>query len=243
MAGCQLLLPQGGMKSRARGYASVVHLDEAVGAPQGGPHLPQACNTAPGERWRGRGVVSPLRFHPSPFAMCPGNQEATSRPPKSKRCRNAPGTDPGPTAAARSAPTHPLMAAAAPLHASHPPRRAGRRGMTQRALGLPVGVAKAGGRGASLSCRRFRSAMAESRPVGSAAPTGVPAVGPGGPGGAGPGGGPAAPPAGPSTPRASGPGPQAAPQPPPAPQPTPQPGPIQAPLDDTRFLIASTNWY
>lgn len=121
------------MKSRAGGYASVVHLDETVGAPQGGPHLPQACNTALGERRRGGGAVSPPRSHLSPFAMCPGNQEATSRPPKSKRSRKPPGAGPGPVtvSAARSAPAHPLMAAAAaaaPRYVHHIRRNALRRG-------------------------------------------------------------------------------------------------------------------
>lgn len=57
--------------------------------------------------------------------MCPGNQEATSRPPKSKRSRNPPSPGPGPDTApaARSAPAHTLMAAA-PLPLRHTRRDA-----------------------------------------------------------------------------------------------------------------------
>lgn len=98
-----------------------------------------------------------------------------------------------------------------------------------------MGGATLGGRGAPLSGRLLLIAMAEARPMEPVGPTGVPTVGPGGPGGAEPRGGHLV--------RPAGPGPQPAPQPPPAPQPTPEPGPTQTPLDDTRFLIASTNWY
>lgn len=222
----------GGMRSRAEGYASVVHLDEAVGAPQGGPHLPQACNAARAERRR-RAGSQPARSQPSPFAMCPGNQEATSRPPKSKRSRRPPVSGPG-AAAARSTPAHTLMATA--------PLRCVTSGAGERTT-RECGHIEWAGR--SLSGRRSRvlSAMAEARPAGAPGDTG--AAGPGVPPArpTAPPAGPGVAPAGHSAPRVAGPGPQPTPQPPAAPQPAPEPGPTQDPLDDTRFLIAGTNWY
>lgn len=92
-----------------------MHLDEAVGTPQGGPHLPQPCNTTTAERsgrtHRREGPAPPLPGL-SPLAMCPGNQEAASRLPKSKRVRNPPDSEHGPevaAAAARSGPTQRIM--------------------------------------------------------------------------------------------------------------------------------------
>lgn len=257
--------PAGGMKSRAGGYASVVDLDEAVGAPQGGPHLPQACNTALGERRRNRGPApSPTPIsHLSPCAL------GTRRPHRGRRNRNAPGTRQAPV----PVPTRPPPPAALPPTPSwrRRPFRCVTPGATRGEAGPEAAVEREGwgggrgrrrvggptpgGRGATLSRRRSRlllGAMAEPRPTAPAGPTGGPTVGPGGTGGAGRPAGPGTPrtagpgtprAAGPGTTRAAGPGPQPAPQPPPAPQPTPEPGPTQSPLDDTRFLIASTNWY
>ncbi|XP_065525832.1 protein MMP24OS [Lathamus discolor] len=79
--------------------------------------------------------------------------------------------------------------------------------------------------------------MAEQRPAGGS----VPGAGPGGTGSTEPRSEGEVPPA-------AGPGPQATPQPqpqppPPAPQPSAEPTLPQCPLDDTRYLIASTNWY
>lgn len=98
--------PAGGMKSRAGGYASVVDLDEAVGAPQGGPHLPQACNTALGERRRNRGPAP----SPTPISHLSPCAPGTRRPHRGRRNRNAPGTRQAPV----PVPTRPPPPAALP---------------------------------------------------------------------------------------------------------------------------------
>lgn len=212
-------------RSRAGGYTSVMHLDETVCAPQGSPHLPQACNTTLGGGGGSGEQVPALPASTPHLSPCvPG----TRRPPHGRRNRNAPETWQTPP---RAQPQPP-----AELH----------RTLSWRQLSRHVTAGAGAGRrgrgnvgGAAPHFRFLRTAMAELRPTGPAAPPG----GPGGTRAAVPRGAPSVPPTGPGTPRDAGPTPQPAPQPPLAPQTTPEPGPTQAPLDDTRFMIASTNWY
>lgn len=82
----------GGHDEPCRGYASVVHLDDAVGAPQGGPHLPQACK----QRWVSGGGGGGGSARPAPTPHLSPCAPGTRRSHRGRRNRSAPGTRPAP---------------------------------------------------------------------------------------------------------------------------------------------------